>query len=101
MVATALAQTGGSDPQRTAFALEGMRVATPAGEVSMRALDHQLIAPLYVSTLALTAKQGGAAEVALDTEQTGFGFKTDARIEGYATAQPTSCVMTRPARVVR
>ncbi len=101
MVATALAQAGGSDPQRTAFALEGMRVATPAGEVSMRALDHQLIAPLYVSTLALTAKQGGAAEVALDTEQTGFGFKTDARIEGYATAQPTSCVMTRPARVVR
>ena len=96
MLAAALAQAEGADPQRVAFALEGMRMTTPAGQVSMRALDHQLIAPLYVSTLALTAKLGGAPEVAADTENTGFGFKTDARIEGYATAQPTSCAMVRP-----
>ncbi len=98
MFAAALVEAGSSDPQRVAFALEGLRAATPTGEVSMRGLDHQLIQPLYVSTLALSAKQGGAAEVVADTENSGFGFKTDARIEGYATAQPTACVMTRPAR---
>jgi hypothetical protein len=29
-------------------------------------------------------------------EDSGLGFKTDARIEGYVTAQPTSCQMKRP-----
>jgi branched-chain amino acid transport system substrate-binding protein len=98
MFAAALERAGSAEPQRVAFALEGMRSATPTGEVEMRSLDHQLIQPLYVSTLALTARQGGAADVVIDTENTGLGFKTDARIEGYATAQPTSCTMTRPAR---
>ncbi len=99
MFAAALARAGEADPRRVALALEGMRQSTPTGEVEMRALDHQLVQPLYVSTLALAAKQGGAAEVAVDTENTGLGFKTDARIEGYATAQPTTCMMVRPAVV--
>ena len=97
MFASALARAGSSDPQRVALALEGMRLATATGEVEMRARDHQLIQPLYVSTLMASAQQGGAPEVAVDTENSGLGFKTDVRIEGYATAQPTSCVMTRPA----
>lgn len=97
MFASALARAGSGDPQRVALALEGMRMATATGEVEMRARDHQLIQPLYVSTLTTSAQQGGASEVAVDTENSGLGFKTDARVEGYATAQPTSCVMTRPA----
>ena len=97
MFASALARAGSSDPQRVALALEGMRIATATGEVEMRARDHQLIQPLYVSTLTVSAQQGGVPEVVVDTENSGLGFKTDARIEGYATAQPTSCVMTRPA----
>ena len=97
MFASALARAGDADPQRVAFALEGMRQSTPAGEVEMRTLDHQLIQPLYVSTLAVSARLGGQPEVVVDVENTGFGFRTDARIEGYATAQPTSCRMARPA----
>ena len=32
-----------------------------------------------------------------DVEGTGNGFKTDARVEGKATALPTSCKMKRPS----
>lgn len=101
MFATALAKAGDAHPQRVALALEGMRISTPTGEVEMRSLDHQLIQPLYMSTLAPVAAQGGPPEVLVDTENSGFGFRTDARIEGYATAQPTSCVMTRPVSAPR
>jgi branched-chain amino acid transport system substrate-binding protein len=98
MFASALARAGDASPQRVAFALEGMRQLTPAGEVEMRTLDHQLIQPLYVSTLAVSSRLGGPVEVAADVENTGFGFRTDSRIEGYATAQPTSCSMVRPPK---
>jgi branched-chain amino acid transport system substrate-binding protein len=72
----------------------------------MRAADHQLIQPLYISTIAKAfadpkdpkkAKfKGNDKEVKYDIEDTGYGFKTDARIEGYVTVQPTSCQMKRP-----
>jgi branched-chain amino acid transport system substrate-binding protein len=73
----------------------------------MRAADHQLIQPLYISTIAKAyhdpnskdnndKKKGTIQEVKYDVEDTGFGFKTDARIEGFVTAQPTSCQMKRP-----
>lgn len=100
MFAMAFARSVDGDPRAVAFALEGMRVSTPTGEVEMRALDHQLIQPLYVSTLKLAARQGGAADVVVETEASGMGFQTSARIEGYATAQPTSCMMVRPTRPV-
>ena len=101
MFAAALARAGNADPQRVALALEGMRHATPTGEVEMRSFDHQLIQPLYVSTLAPTARLGGPPEVMADTENTGLGFRTDARIEAYATAQPSACAMVRPAAMAR
>ncbi len=97
MFAAAVAKAGSIEPLQVAHALEGMRLDTPTGEVQMRALDHQLIQPLYVSTLAMVAAQGGPKDVVADTEQSGTGFQTNARIEGYATAQPTTCAMVRPA----
>ena len=97
MFAAAVVKAGTIEPLQVARALEGLRLDTPTGEVQMRALDHQLIQPLYVSTLALVAAQGGPKDVVADTEQSGTGFQTNARIEGYATAQPTTCAMVRPA----
>jgi branched-chain amino acid transport system substrate-binding protein len=79
-----------------AKALEGMRFQTDVGEVEMRAADHQLIQPLYISTIERAAAKGGPKEIKYDVENTGLGFKTDARIEGYVSAQPTSCQMKRP-----
>jgi len=98
MLAAAIARSGSPDPLRVARTLEGMRHATPLGEVEMRAADHQLLQPLYLSTLVRTEARGGPRGVRNDVEGTGLGFRTDARIEPYVTAQPTSCAMSRPVQ---
>jgi len=54
----------------------------------MRADNHQVLQPMYVSTMADSVKY--------DVEKTGFGFRTNARIEGKDTALPTTCKMQRP-----
>ena len=41
---------------------------------------------------------GGDKTVKYDQEDTGLGFKTDARLESYVVAQPTSCQMKRPGK---
>jgi len=106
MLAEAMKLAKSTEPKAIALKLEGMKFAGDEGEVEMRAADHQLIQPLYISTIAkayrdpksqATAKfQGKDKEVRYDQENTGLGFKTDARIEAYVTAQPTSCQMKRP-----
>ena len=70
-----------------------MKFEGDSGEVMMRADNHQLIQPLYVSTYS---KVDGK-EVKLDVERTGNGFKTDRRIEGKDTVMPTTCKMDRPS----
>src|SRR6185369_14511179 len=100
MLARALQKAGSADPVRVAFALEGERDATPTGEVEMRAADHQLLQPLFVSTLVKTAARGGDKSVRYDVENTGLGFRTDTRIEPWVTALPTACRMQRPAAVL-
>ena len=88
MLAAAAKKAGSNDPVKVAKALEGMKMQTPLGEVEMRADNHQLLQPLYVSTLLKKQKY--------DVEDTGFGWKTDAKVEGKATALPTTCKMERP-----
>ena len=73
--------------------MEGMKIDEDAGEVSMRADNHQLIQPLFISTYT---KVDGK-DVKFDVERTGNGFKTDRRIEGKDTIMPTTCKMNRPS----
>lgn len=106
MLAEAIKQAKSTDPKAIALKLEGMKYQADTGEVEMRAADHQLIQPMYISTIAKAYGdgkdpkkpkfKGKDKEVKYDVEDTGFGFKTDARIEGFVTAQPTSCKMKRP-----
>ena len=107
MLAEAIKQAKSTDPKSIALKLEGMKYQADTGEVEMRAADHQLIQPLYISTVAKAyhdpkskdpndKKKGTDKEVKYDLEDTGYGFKTDARIESYVTVQPTSCQMKRP-----
>jgi branched-chain amino acid transport system substrate-binding protein len=96
MLAEAMKQAKSTDPLAVARKLEGMKWASDTGDVELRAADHQLINPLYISTLVKTAAKGGPKEVKYDVENTGLGFRTDARIEAYVAAQPTSCQMKRP-----
>ena len=51
MFAAAAKKAQSNDPVKVARALEGMTIATPLGEVEMRADNHQLLQPLFVSTL--------------------------------------------------
>lgn len=92
MLAKAMDQAKSTDPVKVAKALEGMKISHAAGEVMMRADNHQLVQPLFVSTYS---KVDGK-DVKFDVERTGNGFKTDRRIEGKDTAQPTTCKMIRP-----
>jgi branched-chain amino acid transport system substrate-binding protein len=101
MFSTAVASARSVEPLRIAYALEGMHHATPLGEVEMRRSDHQLLQPLFVSTLVRTEARGGVRGVLNDVENTGLGFRTDARIEPWVTAQPTSCRMQRPELPVK
>jgi branched-chain amino acid transport system substrate-binding protein len=96
MLAEAIKQAKSTDPKAIALKLEGMKYQGDEGEVEMRATDHQLIQPLFISTVKKVAAKGGPKDVKYDVENTGFGFQTDTRIEGFVSAQPTSCAMKRP-----
>jgi branched-chain amino acid transport system substrate-binding protein len=93
MLAKAMEQAGSADPTKVAKALEGMTFDGDTGQVSMRADNHQLIQPLFVSTYS---KVDGK-DVKYDVERTGNGFKTDRRIEAKDTMMPTTCKMDRPS----
>jgi branched-chain amino acid transport system substrate-binding protein len=83
-----------ADPVKVAFAMEGMKVNSLNGEVEMRKSDHQLQQPLYIVTWV---KVDGK-DVKVDQENTGFGWKTDEKLDGFVASQPTSCQMKRPAQ---
>ncbi len=93
MLFQAIKQAKSTDPKKVAFTLEGMSYKSPLGEVKMRKTDHQLEAPLY---LGMWAKQGSKG-VKHDSENTGYGFRTEAVWDAYISSQPTSCQMKRPS----
>ena len=90
MLDRAIEEAGTSEPTPVAFALEGMTIDTPYGEVAMREDNHQLIQPLFISTFSDEAER--------DVEGTGFGFVTDegGEIPAEATRTETTCEMERP-----
>jgi branched-chain amino acid transport system substrate-binding protein len=94
MLSKAIKDAKSTDPIKVAFALEGMKVISLNGEVEMRKVDHQLQQPLYIATWS---KVDGKT-VRYDQENTGYGWKTDQKIESYIAAQPTSCQMKRPGQ---
>lgn len=91
MLAKAIDTARSSDPEKVARALHGMKYQGDTGEVWMRPDDHQLIAPQYIATFT---KAGGA--VKYDAEGTGYGWRTDRRIEAADIAMPTTCRMEMP-----
>jgi len=96
MFAKAIVQAKSVEPKAVALALEGMRHDGELGEVEMRKADHQLIQPLYVLTIVKSAAKGGPKNAKIDMEGSGLAPVTEARLEGYTSATPTSCQMKRP-----
>ena len=76
-----------------AVTVEGLKFKTLNGEVEMRKTDHQLQQPLYITTWVKT----NGKDVKFDQENTGYGWRTDQKIDSYVASQPTSCNMKRPS----
>ena len=93
LLAKGVTQAKSTDPVKVACAMEGQKFKSLNGEVEMRKTDHQLQQPLYISTWI---KVNGK-EVKYDQENTGYGWRTEQKVEPYVAAQPTSCSMKRPS----
>ena len=93
MFVQAVNQVQSIDPYKVATALEGMKYNGPAGESWMRPEDHQLMAPIYVTSFVRKGQPG----VRYDTENTGFGWKTEMLVPAKDNVPPrVRCQMERP-----
>jgi branched-chain amino acid transport system substrate-binding protein len=92
MLAKAMTEAKSTDPLTVAKALEGMKYQGDTGEVWMRADDHQIMQPIYLATFT----KAGGKDVKYDVESTGYGWRTDSRVEYKDTVLPTTCKMERP-----
>jgi branched-chain amino acid transport system substrate-binding protein len=92
MLATAMETSRALEPARIVPVIEGLSFLGPNGPIAMRKDDHQLFQPLFVARLA----KAGGDEVKVDSEGTGFGWKTVRRVETDQTVLPAACRMLRP-----
>lgn len=92
MLSKAIREGGSTDPARVAQRMAGMKITSLNGEVEMRRDDHQLQQPLYV----MSWSKADGKLVRFDRENTGYGWKTEQKIEAHVATQPTSCQMKRP-----
>jgi branched-chain amino acid transport system substrate-binding protein len=93
MLADAINKSGSIEPLKVATAMEGAKVESLNGEITMRASDHQMEQPLYI---AKWVKVDGKT-VKFDQENQGLGWKTVSLQPEYVGAQPTTCQMKRPS----
>ncbi|WP_421829880.1 branched-chain amino acid ABC transporter substrate-binding protein [Lacisediminimonas profundi] len=93
MLVNAIETARTTEAAAVARALENGKFANAFHQARMRADDHQLLQPLYVSVM----RRAGEASVRFDNEGSGFGFQTVLFLKQEQTALPTSCRMTRPA----
>ena len=93
VLAEGIKRAKSTDPLKVAYAMEGVKLTVPHGEIEMRATDHQLLQPLWISSWT---KVGGPNRN--DIEKTGYTWKTEVAYPTYVASQPTSCQMKRPSR---
>ena len=91
MWAKAIDAVGSLDAPKVAKALEGMHHDAGSGALWMRPDDHQISLPLFVSSFT---KVGPG--VKHSAEDTGFGFRTEFRLEPEAITIAPRCNMERP-----
>jgi branched-chain amino acid transport system substrate-binding protein len=94
MMSRAIKESKSTDPVKVAFAMEGLTAKSLNGDIEMRKNDHQLQQPLYIATWV----KAGGKDVKNDQENTGYGWKTDMRVDPFVASQPTSCDMKRPTK---
>ncbi|MBN9462235.1 MAG: branched-chain amino acid ABC transporter substrate-binding protein [Burkholderiales bacterium] len=96
MLAASIEAAGSTAAVAVARALEGREHRGEPYPAVMRAADHQLFAPLYVSVMQRAGPAAGAGAPKHDLEGSGFGFRTELRVEPTPATQPHGCAMKRP-----
>jgi branched-chain amino acid transport system substrate-binding protein len=91
LLGAAMAKANSTDPVKVAKALEGLSVKSFAGDVTMRASDHQLQQSMFI-TKWQKAKKGEYS-----VENTGYTFVPIMQMDPYVSSTPTSCQMKRPS----
>ena len=89
MLAAAMKQADSSDPAKVGQVLSTMVQHTPLGDATMRADNHQLLQPMFLSVL-----EPGMPNTFPDNK---MGFRTVSRIEPEAQRLPTTCKMSPPS----
>ena len=91
LLTAAMTKAHSTEPLKVANAMEGLKFRTFNGDVTMRAADHQLLQPIYVSTW-----QPVSAANPYNVEQTGYTFALSHTYSPSQTALPAQCTMQRP-----
>jgi branched-chain amino acid transport system substrate-binding protein len=86
-----MAKAKSTDPVKVAKALEGLKFKSYNGDVEMRAADHQLQQPLFISVWQKADKK-----YKYTTESTDMTFAPVREFTMAQTSTPTVCQMQRP-----
>lgn len=62
-VAAGIEKAGGTDPEQLVNALEGLKVESPLGPITIRAIDHQSTLGMYVGKIALKNGKGTMTDI--------------------------------------
>ena len=89
MLARAIDAAGSADPAAVAAVLADMRLDGPTGPMRMRASDHQLLHPLFVSVFT-------DEDITNDSENTGLGWKTVLKVDGERLSDDSGCQVEKP-----
>ncbi len=92
LLTAAMTHARSTEPAQVAAAMEGLTFHTFNGSVTMRAADHQLLQPIYVSTW-----EPVSAAAPYNVEQTGYTFALNRTYPPDRTTLPAQCAMQRPA----
>jgi branched-chain amino acid transport system substrate-binding protein len=92
LLTAAMTHARSTEPAQVAAAMEGLTFHTFNGSVTMRAADHQLLQPIYVSTW-----EPVSTAAPYNVEQTGYTFALDRTYPPDRTTLPAQCTMQRPA----
>jgi branched-chain amino acid transport system substrate-binding protein len=95
MLVKAINKAGSDDPVKIAYALEGMTIDNgPLGKATMRASDHQIHFPLYVSQMDPSPK----IPFIYNNKNFKIGWITTQRVPVRDLTLPSACKMKRPKR---
>ena len=97
MLAAAIEAAGSTDAVAVARALEGRAHGGEPYAATMRAADHQLLTPLYVSVMQRAGAGAGEGAPKYDLEGSGLGFRTELFVDLRQATRSQSCSMRRPA----